>query len=860
MITLPTSFLARIGVLGLTAVLAVGVSTGLGAPLTGDLAGMAPVAPYNDPPIAGTPNWGSNSQHIEFLTYHHTHRVRQTGEVEAIELYMSDTPPSAFQIRFWRKDGGTFDMVGTTEDLSSQFDTGAGLYTITLDQPIAVEEGDFVGYYLGPAPDGYSLFAKTDGSSRRTYLLRDTQLTAGAQDVNFLAAQNYAAEAPINLFMASPEYVFIGDSITQGAPANRSFLTDSMVSDIPQTIEYQFGQLTGASYQNMGIGSQTSGNMLARFQADVVDLAPENVVILAGVNDIALGVSESAYLSNMEGMLDAAAAADIQSYVVKILPWSNGSTTQMQQLDSMNASLETLVAGYENATIIDVSEAVGQYRPGGPEGNLWDIQPDCGAGDGVHYNGTGHAAIAAALADITGGSELEGLVNVAPYHDPAVPGALNWKSGGLPTEFLTYNNQHRVRQTGEISTFRVYTGDAPDEFQLRIWRQDESGNFDMVGTSVDVADQLAGAGVHTVTLETPISVQEGDFVGYYALTGNDYVFHAKTDGTGRRSYLVRQHLEDGVEDFDFIAESSHNYAADMAIELYTDTPPEFVFVGDSLLGGRLDHSSFVSETILTNVEATVEYKFAELSGATYQNMAGGSETAAGLRARFVEDVVDLGPEAVVVLVGVNDVHLLVPESEYIADMRWMLDTAEANGITPYVFKILPWTAGTPEKMANWESFNAAIESLVAEYEGAVLIDATEELGQEDPEGPVGNLWDLKTEYDSGNGVHINEAARAVLAQLLYEAVGGGPGQPGDLNGDGFVNSSDLDLVRANWGEAASGPSEGDATGDGVVNSADLDVVRANWGAGPPSAVPEPGSIALILGFLTFVALRGRHRP
>ena len=45
-------------------------------------------------------------------------------------------------------------------------------------------------------------------------------------------------------------------------------------------------------------------------------------------------------------------------------------------------------------------------------------------------------------------------------------------------------------------------------------------------------------------------------------------------------------------------------------------------------------------------------------------------------------------------------------------------------------------------------------------------------------------------------------------------------------------ASDLDLIRANWGNAVP-PGDllsGDANADGTVNAADLDVVRANWGA------------------------------
>ena len=70
--------------------------------------------------------------------------------------------------------------------------------------------------------------------------------------------------------------------------------------------------------------------------------------------------------------------------------------------------------------------------------------------------------------------------------------------------------------------------------------------------------------------------------------------------------------------------------------------------------------------------------------------------------------------------------------------------------------------------------------------------------------------------------------------------------PGDCNGDGYVNSTDLDVVRAHWGQSASGAANGDLSGDGVVNSSDLDQVRSNWGATPGAAVvPEP-SIFLLL--------------
>ena len=86
---------------------------------------------------------------------------------------------------------------------------------------------------------------------------------------------------------------------------------------------------------------------------------------------------------------------------------------------------------------------------------------------------------------------------------------------------------------------------------------------------------------------------------------------------------------------------------------------------------------------------------------------------------------------------------------------------------------------------------------------------------------------------------------------------------GDLDGDGYVGSGDLDLVRANWGQNVTPGdlSAGDASGDGRVDSADLDIVRGAWGSGVPagptssSLVPEPSGWVLVVGVLFCLSRR-----
>jgi len=100
--------------------------------------------------------------------------------------------------------------------------------------------------------------------------------------------------------------VFMGDSIT----------------DMWSNSEFG-GFFPGKPYVNRGISGQTTPQMLLRFRADVIDLQPRVVVILAGTNDIA-GNTGPMTLEETEGnlasMSELAHAHGIRVVLASVMP------------------------------------------------------------------------------------------------------------------------------------------------------------------------------------------------------------------------------------------------------------------------------------------------------------------------------------------------------------------------------------------------------------------------------------------------------------------------------------------------------------------------------------------------------------
>ncbi|MBQ9597315.1 MAG: hypothetical protein IJR34_03575 [Bacteroidales bacterium] len=182
---------------------------------------------------------------------------------------------------------------------------------------------------------------------------------------------------------------FMGDSITQIWGGSHEDNTDPLKHG-----DRLFFVRNG--FLNKGISGQTTNQMLARFDADIVANHPEKVVILAGTNDIAGndngGVSRSSdhILGNIATMAQKALAGGTgEVYICSVLPVTEYSWRKtivpMPLIKELNAKLRAYCEATAGCSYVDYYSAWLNETGDGPKDGL--------TYDGVHPTPTGCALL-----------------------------------------------------------------------------------------------------------------------------------------------------------------------------------------------------------------------------------------------------------------------------------------------------------------------------------------------------------------------------------------------------------------------------------------------------------------------------------
>ena len=167
--------------------------------------------------------------------------------------------------------------------------------------------------------------------------------------------------------------VFMGDSITE----------------FWSTIDSDY--FIGKPYLNRGISGQTTPQMLIRFRADVIELKPSAVVILAGINDIAGNtgpVTLQMITNNIFSMVELAHANQIKVILCSVLPAYDFPWKPNQNPAQKVVDLNKMIKKYADAKgilYLDYFSAMRDERDG---------LKSAYSGDGVHPNKLGYQVMA----------------------------------------------------------------------------------------------------------------------------------------------------------------------------------------------------------------------------------------------------------------------------------------------------------------------------------------------------------------------------------------------------------------------------------------------------------------------------------
>lgn len=190
-----------------------------------------------------------------------------------------------------------------------------------------------------------------------------------AQD---LASPDRFRDENAEIALASPSekwVVFMGNSITEGW---------GLLSP---------GFFSGRSYINRGISGQSTPQMLRRFRADVINLKPAAVVILAGTNDIAGNTSPSTLNmieKNIASMAEMAQTNGIKVILCSVLPAYDYPENPGKNPDERIPALNEMIKNYakDNGYIyLDYFSSMADERNGLKDEYTYD---------GLHPNKTGY--------------------------------------------------------------------------------------------------------------------------------------------------------------------------------------------------------------------------------------------------------------------------------------------------------------------------------------------------------------------------------------------------------------------------------------------------------------------------------------
>lgn len=357
-----------------------------------------------------------------------------------------------------------------------------------------------------------------------------------------------------------------------------------------------------------------------------------------------------------------------------------------------------------------------------------------------------------------------------PRDDWGIYGSGDWWSGGSGGRTIVLGGpKYQIRQSGVITSGSYRTASLFSTSSAKLLIARKSGETWSVVSSSTMETVATADTEHTFTLASPLSCSVGDYVGVYlGGSGDGSQTVVATPDSDAISYVSNGDVSDGGDAIgSLLTDSTYNLhiAVDAKI-------PYLAVTGDSIVEGHNEgnwHSYLHSgNTIGGQESAEPGGVIRSLMGDDFrqQNHALGSTDFAWCLATGVPAAVASGAKAIWIHSGVNDQDNGRSYVDVEADLdaiRLLVPDATRLIIT----EILPWNGASDSSSTEIRTWNASIKAWCS-ANNVEWVSTYSEFGE--LRSSTGEYDNLKSAYDSGDGIHLSTAGVQKLAELVIETL------------------------------------------------------------------------------------------
>ncbi len=144
-------------------------------------------------------------------------------------------------------------------------------------------------------------------------------------------------------------YTYLNENYCQ---KNQTVLAGDSITELYNHTELfeEYSKLTGTSVYNRGISGDTSDRLLERFESNILNIEPKNIVMLIGTNDLGLGADIEYIKENIKKiiLLTKQKLPEINFVLIGVFPINNKISNQGKRknkdINALNALLKNLAS------------------------------------------------------------------------------------------------------------------------------------------------------------------------------------------------------------------------------------------------------------------------------------------------------------------------------------------------------------------------------------------------------------------------------------------------------------------------------------------------------------------------------------